>query len=195
MANLNEIADLSWLKNNPSGSDETAIPKEVYIRTAYNEFAYQSLLMAWKQKADDYYEVPSYLLTEVEKDVVKNEIDISDLHYFKSLPMEMWLQRIGEMDCECRYIKSTLNLSQLLCEDDSLPDDNRPYYAIGNKIKFPKGTHKNKLLITYANMGDTLSGYVEVDEAIASIIRDKLDAIYSGKVPQTDVTNNTNPSI
>lgn len=191
--NLKEMSELYWQKIFPEGS-RAAIPKESFIRMAYAEFAYQSLMMAWKEKADDYYEVPSYLLTEIEKEVVNNEMDISDLKVFKSLPMGVWLQRIGDMSCECRYIKSTLNLTQLLCEDDSLPDSDKPYYPLGNKIKFPKGTHKNKLPLIYANMGEDLDGNIEVDEAIASLIGKQLEAIYTGKIVQTDVTNNSNPN-
>lgn len=191
--NLKEVAELSWQKIYPAGS-KAPIPKESFIRTAYEEFAYQSLLMAWKEKSDDYYEVPYYLLTEVEKDIHNNEMDISDLKVFKSLPMQMWLQNIGGMDCHCKYVKSTLNLTQLLCDDDSLDDETKTYYAIGKKIVFPKGTHAETLKITYANMGNTLDGSVEVDEAISSLIRDKLDAIYLGKVPPFDTTNNQNPN-
>lgn len=191
--NINELAELSWQHIFPAGS-KAPIPKESFIRTAYAEFAMQSLLMAWKEKADDYYEIPYYLLTEVEKDVKNNEIDISDLKVFKSLPMQMWLQNIGGLDCHCQYIKSTLNLTQLLCEDDSLDDAAKTYYAIGKKIVFPKGTHADKLKITYANMGNTIDGSVEVDEAIASLVRDKLDAIYLGKIPPVDTTNQLNPN-
>lgn len=193
MSNLKEVAELSWNKVFPAGS-KAPISKEAFIATAKNEFAYQSLLMAWKEKAEDWFEVPSYLLTEVEKPVTNNEIDISDLKYFKSLPMAQWLQDIGGFGCDCRYIKTTFNLSKLLCEDDSLGDSDKPYYALGKKIVFPKGTHAPKLTITYANMGEDIDGNIEVDEAIASLIRDKLDAIYLGRVPPTDTTNNQNPN-
>lgn len=191
---IGEIAELSWAKIFPIGS-RAPIPKESFIRTAYAEFAMQSLLMAWKEKSDDYYEVPYYLLAEVEKSVENNEMDISDLKVFKSLPMQMWLQNIGGADCHCKYVKSTFNLTQLLCEDDSLDDESKTYYAIGKKIVFPKGTHAKTLKLTYANMGNTIEGDVEVDEAIASIIRDKLDAIYLNKIPATDTTNQQNPNL
>lgn len=189
---LQEIAELSWSKIFPAGS-KAPVPKESFIRTAFSEWAFQTLLMAWKEKNDEgYYEVPSYLSTEVEKDIVNNEMDISDLKYFKSLPQEVWLQRIGEFNCECTYVKSTNNLSALLCEDDSLPDSAKTYYVQGKKIKFPKGTHKTPLTIVFANMGEDIDGRTEVDEAIASIVRDKLDTIYLGRVPPTDETNNLN---
>lgn len=191
--NLKEMAELYWSKIFPAGA-KAPIPKESFIRMAYAEFAYQTLLMAWKTKADEgYFEVPSYLLTEVEKPVVNNEMDISDLKYFKSLPMEVWLQNIGGM-CKCKYVKSSLNLSQLLCDDDSLDDAARPYYPLGKKLVFPKGAHTTPLSITFANMGEDLNGAIEVDEAVASMIGTRLDAIYLGKVPPTDQTINQNPN-
>lgn len=193
--NLKEIADLAWSKIYPAGS-KAPIPRESFVRSAYANFAYQSLLMAWKEKADEgYYEVPSYLLTEIEKDIVNDEMDISDLKYFKSLPMEVWLVRIGEWNCKCKYVKSTANLAQLLCEDDSLDDEAKTYFPLGAKIKFPKGTHTTPLRITYANMGEDLNGNIEVSEAIGSLVLSYLDTFYLGKVPPVDVTNNANPNV
>lgn len=193
--NLKEVADLSWSQIFPMGTVQTAVPKEAFIRTAYASFAYQTLLMAWKEKNDEgYFEVPSYLLTEVEKDVVNNEMDISDLKYFKALPMEVWLQRIGDTMCACKYVKSSVNLSQLLCDDDSLDDASKTYYPLGKKIVFPKGTHKNKLTILYANMGEDINGNIEVDEAVADLVRSRLNELYLGKVPSADVTTNNNPN-
>jgi len=193
---LQEVCELSWEKCYPAGAGKPAIPKESFVRRAYSEFAYQSLLMAWKEGSEDYYEVPSYLLREVEKDVVDDEIDISDLQYFKSLPMGVWLQGVsGDTGCGCEYVRTSFNLSKLLCGDDSLPDSTRTYFPLGKKLVFPQGTHKKKLILTYADMGDTLNGDVEIDEAIGAIVMDKLDAIYSGKVPPTDMTNNGNPNV
>ena len=158
--NLKEVADLSWSQIFPQGANNTAIQKEEFIRTAYGEFAYQKLLMVWKTKADEgYYEVDSYLLTEVEKEIVNNEMDISDLKYFKSLPMEVWLQNVGGV-CDCKYVKSSVNLTQLLCDDDSMDDAVKPYYPLGKKIVFPKGTHRTPLKIIYANMGEELNAEV-----------------------------------
>ena len=192
--NLNEVAELSWRKIFPQGGNNTAISKEEFMRVAFVEFAQQTLLMAWKDRADDYYEVPPYLIDEVEKDIVDNEMDISDLKYFKSLPMQTWLVNMGGFDCHCKYVKSTANLSQLLCEDDSMDDDARPYFIQGKKIVFPKGTHKTPLKIVYANMGADIDGNIECDEAIAASVLEKLDAFYLGKIAPADVTNNNNPN-
>lgn len=192
---LREVAELSWSKIFPQGGSSTRVSKEEFTRVAYSQFALQTLLMAWKDRAEDYYEVPAYLLAEVEKDIVNNEMDISDLKYFKSLPMETWLLNIGGIGCECKYVKSTANLSQLLgSTDDSLDDDVRTYFTLGKKLVFPKGTHKSPLKIIYANMGAGVDGSIEVSEDIAAIILEKLDALYLGKVPAADVTNDLNPN-
>lgn len=191
--NLKEVADLSWSQLFPEASVQSKIPKESFIRTAYSSFAYQTLLMAWRTKAEEgYFEVPSYLLTEVELPIVNNEMDISGLKYFKALPTELWLQNIGGI-CDCKYVKSSVNISQLLCDDDSMDDATKPYFPLGRKLVFPKGTHKTPLSIIYANMGEDLNGNIEVDEAIADLIRTRLSEIYLGKVPPADVTTQNNP--
>lgn len=191
--NLKEMADLYWSKIFPAGS-KAPIPKEAFIRMAYAEFSYFSWLAYLNEKNQEgYAEVPSYLTTEIELDVVNNVMDISGLKTLKSLPQDVWLQQIGGI-CECSYVKSTTNLTQLMCEDDSLPDTTKTYLIQGKKIKFPKGVHKSPLPITYANTGEDLNGSIEVDEAIASLIGRRLDEIYLGKVPPTDTTNQLNPN-
>ncbi len=192
MATLQSISEESWRQIFPNPSDENAVSLEEFIATSKTEFAYQSLLMSWKIKQQDgEWEIPSYLLTEVEKDVNNDEIDISDLKVFRAFPQEMWLQQVGS-NCDCKYIKSSLNKTQLLCDDDSLADTDKTYYPIGKKIKFPKGTHSNKLNIVYANMGEGLNGLMEVDDALGGIVRTRLIEIYAGKTGTEDKTNNTN---
>lgn len=193
--NLYEIAQLSFDQIFPKAGGKAPVDLMEFQRTAINEFAYQSLLMAWKEKADEgYFDIPSYLLTEVEKEVIDNEIDISDLKYFKSLPMQVWLVNIGGVNCHCKYVKSDVNLSALLCEDDSLDDAARTYYPLGKKIVFPKGAHTSPLKIIYANIGQNIDGKLEVDEAIGSLVRERLNTLYLGKLPQADITNQQNPN-
>src|SRR5690606_30961754 len=124
------VAELSWSKIFPQGGTNTSVSKEEFIRTAVTEFAFQTLQMAWKDRAEDYYEVPSYLLAEAELEVKNNEMDISSLKTFKSLTTETWLLNIGGFGCHCKYVKSTANLSQLLCNDDSLDNDVRTYFTL-----------------------------------------------------------------
>ncbi len=196
MTSIQEVANLSWLQLFPPGSDEATISLQEFIQTAKSEFAYAQLLMAWKDKREDgYFQVPSYLSTETEPlPVVDNSIDISDLDILKSLPQEVWLQNVGGFNCECAYVKSTINQSQLLCDDDSLGDQ-KTYFLIGNKIRFPRGTHADSLSIIYANNGANLDNLMMIDDAMASIVRDKLGQIYGGKVPPADQTNNSNSSV
>lgn len=195
MSNLKEIAELSHSQIFPKSGGKAPIDVQEFIRTSINEWAYLTWLAFLNEKnLEGYAEAPSYLLAETDIDIVNNEMDISILKTFKSIPQDQWLVNIGGMNCECKYVKSTANLTQLLCSDDSLPDDTKTYYITGKKIKFPQGTHKNTLPILYASMGDDSHKNVEVDEAIGSQIRDKLNAMYLGRVPPTDVTNNNNPN-
>ena len=194
--NLNEVANLSYNQIFPNPSDETPITKQEFRRTAFAEFAYQTLLMAWTEKRNDgFFNVPSYLLKEDEMDVVNNRIDISGLKILRSLPSEAWLQNIGGFNCSCKYIKSDINLTQLMCDDDSLDDSDKSYFVLGKEIVFPSGTHTNKLTIVYANSGEDIDGRIEIDDAIGSIVRAKLNEIYGGKIGKEDVTNNQNPEI
>lgn len=191
--NLNEIAELVWKQLQPTSGGKTTVSLEEFKSSARSEFAYQTLLLVWKEKRDEgYYSVPGYLLKQTDKDVVNNEIDISDLQYFKALPNEVWLQDIGGLDCECKYVKSTINHSKLLCEDDSLDDDTRTYFLMGDKIIFPKGTHQKTLSITYADKGGDIDGNIDVDDAIAALVRERLIGLYGGKIGVNDETNNSN---
>ena len=191
MSNLLEVADLAWSQLFPKGSVQTSTTKEEFIASAKMQFAYESLLMAWKEKAEDgYFNVPSYLLTEVDLDVVGNEIDISGLSILRSLPQSVWLVNIGGLTCTCKYVKSDVNLAQLLCDDDSMDDAVRSYLAVGQKIKFPQGTHKTPITFIYANSGENVNNNIEIDGAIASIIQDKLIARYGGKTGKENVDIN-----
>ena len=191
MANLLEVADLAWRQLFPNPDDETAVSRAEFIATTKNEFAYQQLLMVWKEKSDEgYFEVPSYLLTNVSLDIVNDTADISGLSILRSLPQEVWLQNVGGLGCDCKYVKSTLNLSQLLCDDDSLDDAARTYIVMGKSIYFPKGTHITPLPIIYANNGIGVDGRIEIDDAIAGILRTRLIEIYGGKTGTEDTNQN-----
>lgn len=198
MVTLESTSELAWRQLFPQPNDETAITKEEFIETARSEFAF---LMWRKIKEDkrDYgeCEIPSWLLTETDPplEVVDNTIDISDLKIMRGIDQELWLQNVGSVDCECRYVKSTLNHTQLLCDDDSLGDGARTYYVVGKKIIFPQGTHKNSLSIIYANSGESIDKETIIDDAIAGILRRSLVDIYAGRTGAEDKTNNTNPNV
>lgn len=193
MANLKEIAQLAWEQLFPKPGDESSVTREQFISTAKTEYA----LQLWKKIKEDKAqygesEVPSYLLADADVEVKDNIMDISSLKILRSIDQEMWLQNIGGMGCKCIYIKSTLNTNKILCDDDSIPDDAKLYYASGKKIIFPRGVHKSPLPITYANGGDDIDDRIEVDDAIAGIVRRSLVEIYGGKIGNEDKKNDSN---
>lgn len=194
MANLLSIAEQAWRQLFPGPSDEVKVKKEEFIATAKTEYALQlwTKLMAEKRE-EGYFNVPSYLLSEAELPVENDVMDISSLKIMRSIPWETWLANVGGINCECPYVKTTFNMAQILCDDDSLPDNARTYYAVGKKVKFPKGVHKTPLPITYANSGEKIDGSIEVEDSIAGMVRRTLIEIYGGKIGTQDVTNNTNP--
>jgi len=194
MPTLQSIAELSWRTMFPSGSDETAISKEEFIESAKVEFAYQLLLQYWAQRRQDgSFDIPSYLLRQQEFAVENNQIDISGLDIARSLPNDIWLSCVGDITCGCEYIKSTVNMAQLMCDDDSL-GDKKTYFIVGDKIRFPKGTYSNKVPVMYAGKGLDLDGELEIDEALGAIVRQRLLELYGRPVP-VDTTNNTNPNV
>ena len=189
---LNEVAELSWKQLFPSGNDESKITKEEFIASARYEYANQLWLKLMAEKREDgYFDVPSYLLTEKELEVVDGVMDISGLKIMRTIPMEVWLQNIGGISCDCKYVKTTLNLAQTLCDDDSLSDSDKPYYVVGKKIKFTKGTHKSPLPIIYANNGESIDGDIEIDAQLGAIVRRVLVDIYGGKTGAEDKKNNS----
>lgn len=136
--------------------------------------------------------IPSNLLSTKKIEVKDNIADISKLNVFRGLPNDLWLQNIGGIGSKCKYVKSSVNNAQLLSDDDSLPDNYRTYYPVGNTIVFPQGVHENPVPITFANMGENLDGEIEVDDTLAAIVRSRLIDIYLGKEGREDVTNNSN---
>lgn len=193
MANLNSVAELAWRQLFPNPGDEAALTKEEFQETAKLEYAYQLLLFYYKERREfGLFIFPSYMLNEIELPVVDNEVDIKELTIFRSLPSDLWLQNVGGVACKCTYVKTDVNMAQLMCDDDSLDSDYLTYYVVNNKIKFPDGVHQNPITIIYANRGDKLNGFVEVDDALAGIVRTRLVEIYGGKIGKEDDTNNSN---
>lgn len=192
MADLKSIAQLAYDQLFPNPTDEEKVNRIDFLETAKSEYAYQFLLWFWRERATEgVFNIPSNLSTEYELDVIDNEIDISGLDIMSRLPNDLWLQNIGGLTTDCNYIKSNINQTQLLKEDDSLPEDYKTYLIIGKKIKFPLGTHTTPISIIVANSGKEVDGSIEVDDAIAGIIRRSLIEIYGGKVGLEQKTNDT----
>lgn len=195
MANLLEIANLSWEKQFPLATDEVAISRESFVATAKLEYAYAFLLWYWRENATEgVFNMPGNLSKESEPlKVVDNEVDISSLDIMSRLPNDRWLGKIGKLTDDCVYVKSNINQTQLLKDDDSLPDLYYPYVVLGKKIIFPKGTHSNPITIIYAGSGKDIDENIEVDDAIGAQVRNRLDEIYFQKIGFVDKTNNSNP--
>lgn len=193
---LKEVCEVAHRQLFPNEPDETTISLEEFISTGKGEYAYNMWLKARNEKNENgYFDIPSNILVEKVLEVIDSEMDISKLKILKAIPEEKWLQRIGEMNCQCRYVKSDINKYALLCGDDSMADDVRLYYVVGNKIKFPDGVHANKLPIIYASSGDEIEGDIDIDDAIAAVVRTRLIEIYAGKTATENMTNNTNPNV
>lgn len=195
MANLLEIANLSWEKQFPLATDEVAISRESFIATAKLEYAYAFLLWYWRENATEgAFNMPGNLSIESEPlPVVDNEVDISSLDIMSRLPNDKWLGKIGKLTDECVYVKSNINQTQLLKDDDSLPSEYYPYVILGKKIIFPKGTHSKEITIIYAGSGKELDENIEVDDAIGAQVRNRLDEIYFQRVGIVDKNNNGQP--
>lgn len=196
MANLKSIAEQAWAQLFPRPNDEEAVDREDFLATAKSEYAFQ----LWKKLKEDKLlygesDIPSYLLSEAELDVSDNVMDISSLKIMRSIDQELWLQDIGGIACECTYVKSTLNNTKILCDDDSLPDDTKTFYPMGKKIIFPKGVHTSPLKIIYANNGEDIDGEIEVDDAVGGIVRTRLIEIYGGRIGVEDKQNDSSSVI
>lgn len=194
MENLLSICELAYRQMFPVPRDKTSITLEEFIATGKTEYA--ASMWIYRQElisTEGIFDMPSELISEVEFDVVDNEIDLKDITYLSSLPGDIWLQNVGGFNCECKYIKTTLNMMQLFGEDDDTKEPNSYlYYIQGKKIKFPNGTHKKKLPVIYANMGEGLdSEMIEVNAFVASKVRLKLRQLYGEKMP-VDNTNDQN---
>lgn len=193
MASLNELVQTVYDIVNPLPRAKNSIDIEDYKSAARLEYAAAMWIYRQEQRnLDGQFQMPSDLLTDTELNVVNDEADISGLKFLSALPDDLWIQNLGGINCECKYVKTNINLAQVLCDDESLGSDRR-YYVSGKKIKFPDGTHANKIPITYANNGNDVDDDVEVNEYIGSKVRDKLLAVYGKKLP-VDVTNNSNPN-
>jgi hypothetical protein len=194
MANLLEVAELAWIQIYPDPSNQPANKKEEFIASARHMYAHELFLKHYQEKSvEGYAEIPSLLLNEEEFDVVNGEINLEGVATLRALPADMWLQNVGGVDC-CRYMKTSLNLAQALCDDDCAGGA-RKYYPVGKVIKFPNGTDKDKLTVTYVGVGKKINGRLEIDDQIAGLLRMRLIELYGGKVGKVDVTNDGNPNV
>ena len=193
MASLQSIAELSWRQCFPDPSDETPVTFEEFLESSILEYCYQVQLMYWRDKREDgVSELPSHLLQEAKLAVVNNQVDLCSLKVFRSFSSDVWLAQVGEVGCDCKYVRHTLNASKLLCDTDSRGHEYRTYIPVGDKLKFPEGVHENPITIIYAGMGENIDTDIIVDEVIGNIVRMKMVEQYLGKSNPVDTTNNSN---
>ena len=190
---LQAVAEIAWKQIFPNPGDETAITKEEFIETALLQYSWEVWRNAKEDKrSEGFYNVPSNLMSNKSLKVVDNKVDLTGLNILRALPNDTWLIKVGGFLSKCNYIASTINTTQLLQDDDSLPDDARTYLVVGNEILFPKGVHTNPIPVIYANNGiGTDAEEVEVDDMLGAIVRTKLIDIY-GRKGTEDETNNNN---
>lgn len=191
MASLLSVANQAWLQLG-GGKDESRLTLGEVIATTKNEYAWQMLQKAWREKREDgMINISSDLATQEILPVKDNAIDLSKLNIMRGVPDEMWLMNVGGLTCQCEYVKSTVNRRQLLCDDDT-GGDTIPYVVLGDKIIFPEGAKATELPIIFANNGKGLDGDMIIDDAIAGILRRSIIEIYQGKTTPEDTTNNSN---
>lgn len=190
MANLLSIAELCYRQFFPNPTPQTAQKLDEFIETARGEYAYQTYLMSRAEKRENgEWEVPASLLRQADLDVKDNKADLSTLSIFNSLEHGSWIQSIGSMSEDCKYIRQSANLNAMLDED--YVGNAKPYLIVGNTALFPMGVHSSKVPIIYASNGEDIPDEINVDDALAGIIRRSLMEIYQLKYP-VDVTNNNN---
>ena len=195
--NLLEVAELAWSQIFPHPTDDAAITKEEFITTAKVQYPLQMWTMARNTKNEEgVYDVPPNILVQSNPlPVVDNKIDISKLNIMMGLPNQCYLQNIGGLTCSCKYVKSTVNVSQIMCDtDDGLGDNVKTYFILGKEIHFPKGTHADKLTIIYASSGIENDGLYEIDDVVAGLIQQQLILIYGNKIGKEDTSNDGKPN-
>lgn len=190
MSNLKEIAQVSYDQVYPNASEQTSIKVEHFIQAGRSKMAYELWRLSKELKrAEGEWEIPTALMRQGEITVSDNVADISELNVFRTADGETWISNIGGISCECNYIKQTVNLAQLLCDEDYW-GNGKPYIIVGNKINFPIGTHKTTLPIIYASNGDDINDEIPIDDTIAELVSIYLFQRFSNKFPADKTANN-----
>jgi len=191
MTNLLEICQGAYDQVYPNATVQTPIKVEHLVVAAKSKYAYEMWRLSKELKrSEGEWEIPSSLWRQGEIEVKDSVADISGLSVFRTSDGETWISNIGGINCECSYMKQTPNLAQILCDDDYL-GNGRPYVIIGDKISFPKGSHKSTLPIIYASNGEDLNDEIPIDDTTAELVSIYLVQRFSNKLP-TDETANDN---
>lgn len=191
MSNLKEIAQVSYDQVYPNASIQTSIKVEHFIVAAKARYAWELFRISKEERrSEGEWEIPSTLWRESDIEVKDDKADISLLNIFRSFEGDVWIGNIGGINCECNYLKKSVNLAQILC-DDEYNGNARPYYVVGKSIKFPAGVHSPTLPMIYASDGTDLDDDIEIDDMIGDLIGNYLVQRFSNRMPE-DRTANSN---
>lgn len=189
MASIQEISQLNYDAIYPNATAQTSVKVEHFIVEAKLRYCWEMFRLSKELKrADGEWEIPSSLWREADIEIKDDKADISLLNIFRSFDGDTWIGNIGGFDCDCNYIRQTVNLSQILCDSDYW-GNGKPYYVVGKTIKFPAGTHSKTLPITYASDGTDLDDDIIVDDAIGALISEYLYKKFSGKFVEDRTAN------
>lgn len=194
MADLKEIAEVAYRQIFQNATAATSIKKEDFLSIARHRYAYEMFLMSKDlERLDGVFEIPTALLRKADLTVINGQIDISQLKIFRSFQGDLWLGRVGTGECDCSYVKHSVNISNILCDTD-YHGNSKPFVVIGDTIEFPQGTFAKTVPIIYASNGADVNGSIEVDDAVGDRVSEYLWKRYSNRLPE-DRTNNANTNI
>lgn len=194
MADLLSISQTVYDVAFPNPDVQKAVKVEHVIEEAKLRYAYEMWLqMKISSRNDGEWEIPSALWREEEVEVKNGVADISKLNIFRSLEGDIWLGKVGGLDCECDYMRMSLNQSKLFCDDEYI-GNSKPVIPVGKTLKFPQGAHANKVTIIYASNGIDIDEGIEVDDTIGGLVSDYLWKRFTNQIP-VDRTNNSNENI
>lgn len=193
MADLKEIAEVAYAQIYPNaGTSAPSVKREHFLSVARTRYAFEMYLLSKElSRSEGLFEIPTALLREADLAIVDDEADISSLKIFRSFEGDHWIGAVGGFACGCEYIKYSVNLNNILGCDSEYKGNKRSYTVVGNKIKFPDGTHSKTVPIIYASNGTDLNDGILVDDAVADRVSEYLWKRYSGRIPE-DRTNNSN---
>ena len=195
MPTLQSIAEGVHKQIYPIQSDEVAIKLPYFIDAAKGHYAYRLWELNRAENSNGEVSVPASLLTPKTINVVDKKASIKDLKALRSLPHNMWLQSVGEFDCNgCKYVIMDLNKWKMLCTDKSRTKNQKAVVVVGDFLNFPDGTfnENGEVDIVYANMGESLDKTTTIDEAIGDLVRRYLLETFGKRMP-ADKTNDSNP--
>lgn len=193
--NLKSICQVAYDTIYPNAGATTSVKVEHFIEVGLVRYAFEMWLVSKELKrSEGEWDIPETLFREAELTVDdNNHADISSLKIFSSPEGRYWIGRLGDFDCDCGYIRHTVNMANMLC-DDEYDGNKKTYIVFGKKIRFPKGVHTKTIPIIYASNGNDVDDEIEIDDAIAGRVEEYLWKRFTGKLPE-DRTLNSNSNV